>query len=137
MAGRIADTYANNMLDMVFSKAANTMPATLYYGLSSTLPTNTGTNVTEPSGGSYARVAVTNNATNFPAASGRAKSNGTVIVFPTATGNWGDMTHFVVYDASTAGNFVGWGALTGTTTINTNTQASFGVGALTINAPGA
>jgi hypothetical protein len=134
--GRLADTYANNMLDVAFSKGTNNMPATLYFGLSTTTPTNTGTNVTEPSGGSYARVTVTNNATNFPAATGRSKSNGTVIVFNTATGAWGTVTHWVAYDAVTAGNFVAWGALTASINITSGTQASFAIGALVINAPG-
>lgn len=139
MAGRIADTYANNLLDLAFGKGTNNFPATLYYGLSSTLPTNTGTNVTEPSGGSYARAAVTNNATNFPAASGRSKSNGTAVTFPAATADWlsgASIPYFVIYDAASAGNFVGWGDLTTPVTVLNGTQPSFAVGALTITAPG-
>jgi hypothetical protein len=138
--GRLSDTYANLVLDLIFSKATNNAAATYYIGLSSTTPTNTGTNVTEPSGGSYARVAVTNNATNFPAATGRAKSNGTVIVFPTATADWAagaDMTHFVIYDALTAGNFVAWGALTTPAPVLSGTQASFAVGDLDLTSSGA
>jgi hypothetical protein len=134
--GRLSDAAANQLLDLAFSKATNNFPATYYIGLSTTVPTNTGTNVTEPSGGTYARVAVTNNATNFPAASGRAKSNGAVVVFNTATLSWGTVTHFVIYDASTAGTFWGWGALAASQSITTGTQASFAIGALTINAPG-
>lgn len=134
--GRLADAFANNMLDVAFSKATNNMPATLYFGLSTTTPTNTGTNVTEPSGFTYARVSVTNNATNFPAAAARAKSNGTVIVFNTATGSWGTVTHWVAYDAATVGTFVAWGALTTPIAIGASTQASFAIGALVINAPG-
>jgi hypothetical protein len=134
--GRLSDTYANNMLDVAFSKATNNMPGTLSFALSTTTPTNTGTNVTEPSGGSYARVAVTNNATNFPAAAARSKSNGTVIVFNTATGAWGVVTHWVAYDALTVGNFIAWGGLTASIDITSGTQASFAIGALVINAPG-
>ena len=109
--GRLSDADANNMLDSRFGSVAVAIPATYYVGLSTTLPTNTGTNVTEPSGGLYARVAVTNNATNFPAAAARSKSNGTVITFPTASASWGTVTHFVLYDASTGGVFRAWGAL--------------------------
>lgn len=139
--GRMSDAHANQMLDLFFSKASNTtVPATLYFGLSSTTPTNTGTNVTEPSTGSYARVAVTNNSTNFPAASGRQKANGTAVTFPTATGDWvsgSNLTHFVIYDAASSGNFVGWGALTTPAPVLNGQQASFAIGALVINAPGA
>lgn len=139
--GKLSDAHANMILDLFFSKAANTsVPATIYVGLSSTTPTNTGTNVTEPSTGSYARVGLTNNATNFPAAAARAKSNGTVVNFATATADWvagADLTHFVLYDAITAGNFVAWGALDTPQPVLNGTQASFAVGALDITAPGA
>lgn len=138
--GRISDTYANNLLDLAFSKASNSFPATMYVGLSSTTPTNTGTNVTEPSTGSYARVSVTNNATNWPAASSRSKSNGTAITFPTATADWlsgANLTHFVIYDAASSGNFIAWGELTAPVAVTSGTQAAFAVGALVVNAPGA
>lgn len=137
--GRLADTFANNILDLAFSKATNGFPATMYIGLSSTTPTNTGTNVTEPSGGGYARVAVTNNATNWPAASARSKANGTAITFPAATADWVagvNLTHWVIYDASTAGTFVAWGAITTPAPVLNGTQPSFAVGAITITAPG-
>ena len=135
--GRISDSYANQLLDLAFSKATNNFPATLYVALSTTTPTNTGGSVTEPSGNAYARVAVTNNATNFPAASSRSKSNGTDIVFPTATGSWGTVTHFAIYDASTSGNFVAWGALTVPVSVVSGATVTFATGSLVINAPGA
>jgi hypothetical protein len=62
-------------------------PATVYIALFTAAPT-AGGGGTEVTGGSYARVAVTNNATNFPAASGASKSNGTLIDFGTATADW-------------------------------------------------
>lgn len=135
--GRISDSFANQLLDLAFSKATNNFPATLYVGLSTTTPTNTGGSVTEPAGGSYARVAVTNNSTNFPAATARSKSNGTDIVFPTATGSWGTITHFVMYDALTGGNFVAWGALTVPVSVISGATVTFATGSLVINAPGA
>jgi UDP-N-acetylglucosamine enolpyruvyl transferase len=135
--GRISDSYSNMLLDLAFSKATNNFPATLYVGLSTTTPTNTGTSVTEPVGNAYARVAVTNNATNFPAASARSKSNGTDIVFTTATGSWGTITHFVIYDALTAGNFIAWGALTVPVSVINGATVTFATGSLVINAPGA
>ena len=60
-------------------------PATWYFGLSTTTPNDDGTGFTEPSGGGYARVAKTNDATNFPGAqviSGECrKTNGTKITW--------------------------------------------------------
>jgi hypothetical protein len=103
---------ANKALDRLLSAAAYTPDATLYVALFTVLPTAAGTGGTEVTGGSYARVAVTNDATNFPAASGGAKSNGTVITFPAATADWGTIVGFGIYDASTVGNLLYFSALT-------------------------
>lgn len=135
--GRLSDAQANLLLDLYFSKASNTnVPATIYVALSTTTPTNTGTNVTEPVGNSYARVAVTNNSTNFPAASNRSKANGTDITFATATGSWGTITHFALYDSLTTGTFLGWGALTVPVSVINGATVTFVTGSLVINAPG-
>jgi hypothetical protein len=137
--GKLSDAMANMALDLMFGKAANNFPTVVYVGLSSTTPTNTGTNVTEPSTGNYARVAVSNSITYWPAASSRAKSNGYPITFPLATADWAsaaDMTHFVIYDAASNGNFIAWGALDNPAPVLTGIQASFAAGTLTITMPG-
>lgn len=87
--------------------ATSWAPATWYCGLSTTPPSDDGTGFTEPVGGAYARVAVANNATNFPAAqtvSGETtKTNGTKITFPNPTGNWGAVAHYGWFTAATGG----------------------------------
>ncbi|HEY3493630.1 MAG TPA: hypothetical protein VGK73_03045 [Polyangiaceae bacterium] len=105
----------NSILDHFTTKAtwaARTANAT-WIGLSSTTPTKTGTNVTEPSGGAYARVQVT--AAEFDAAASSATQNNASQDFPAATADWlsaVNLTHLVIYDASTAGTFLGFKALT-------------------------
>lgn len=101
----------NAVLDRLFSGATLTIPGTLHFGLSTTQPTDAGTNVTEPTGGSYARVSVTNNVSNFPVAVAGAKSNANDIVWPAATGNWGTVGWWVAYDSATVGVFHHWGTL--------------------------
>jgi hypothetical protein len=109
--GSFTNYLENKLLDHVFGGGNYTRPATLYIGLSTSDPGETGSTAGEPSGNGYARVAVVNNATNFPAASGGAKTNGTPIEFPEATGAWGTVTHFFIADNSTGGNVLGYGAL--------------------------
>lgn len=87
---------------------------------------------TEVTGGSYARVAVTNNSTNWPAAAAGAKSNGTVITFPTATADWGTIVAFAILDASSGGNFLYWATLTTNRDILTGDVGSFAVGTLVV-----
>lgn len=83
-------------------------PATWHLALSTTTPSNDGAGFTEPSGGSYARVSITNNATNFPAATTDSsgitkKMNGTKFTFSNPTGNWGTITYFGFFIASSGG----------------------------------
>jgi hypothetical protein len=120
------------LLDHVWGNSAYTAPATLYVALSTTTPADDGTNFTEPSGNAYARVAVTNNTTNWPNAAGGAKANGTAITFPTATGSWGTVTHFGIFDASSGGNCLGTGALSVSKTITSGDTAAFSAGDLDI-----
>jgi hypothetical protein len=70
-----------------------------------------GTFPAEVSGGGYARVAVANNTTNFPATSNDTKSNGTDITFPIATADWGQIALVTIWDASTGGNAWFWATL--------------------------
>lgn len=130
MAG-FSDFLENELLDHVFGNAAYSAPATVYVALFTAAPNDAGGG-TEVSGGSYARKAVTNNATNWPAASGGAKANGTDIVFVTATASWGTVTHFAIFDAATSGNMLGWGALAASKAIGNGDTAQFATGELDI-----
>jgi hypothetical protein len=132
--GSKSDYLENALLDHVLGGGDFTRPATVYVGLWTAAldDTSDGDTLGEVSGGSYARVAVTNNATNFPAAAGGAKSNGTAITFPQATGDWGTATHFAILDAATSGNILYWGALTNSKTIETGDTAEFAIGDLDI-----
>jgi hypothetical protein len=60
----------------------------VYAALYTQMPAKDGGGV-EVSGPGYARLAITNNATNFPAAADGEKSNGTDWDFGVAGGSWG------------------------------------------------
>lgn len=108
MAGFVGDSVANGQLDAQYGSGT---PATLYCALSTTTPASDGTGFTEPSGGAYARVAVANNATNFPAASAHAKHCAINITFPAATASWGTISWAGWYDAATGGTLRAAGPL--------------------------
>jgi hypothetical protein len=125
------DLEERTLLDNRFGSGT---PATWFIGLSTTAPADDGSGATEPSGGAYARVSVTNNTTNFPAAATASgtttKSNGTEIVFAQATAGWGTITHVLVWDATSAGNLRYSHPLNTTVTVNTGDVARFQVGLL-------
>jgi len=151
MAG-FTDFLENALIDWFFraqaigitgaSAGAGSGPSTLYYALFTAAPSDTGGG-TEVSGGSYARVAVTTSLTNFAgtqaagsttasSGTGGVTSNNGAITFPAPTANWGVVTHFGVFDASSGGNLLLWAALTNSKTINNGDAApSFAAAAFT------
>jgi len=129
MAGK-SDYLENKVLDFLLGGVSFTPPATVYIALFTAAPTDAGGG-TEVSGGGYARVAVTNNTTNFPAASNGTKSNGTTITFPTATADWGTVVAVGIFDASTGGNLLFWANLSTSKTIQNGDTAQFAAGSLT------
>lgn len=96
-----------------------TIPATVYVAVTTTSPnaTSTGVGLTEPTGGSYSRVAVTNNTTNFSFDNYNAVYNTNDIVFPVATGFWGRLGYWALVDAATAGNVLAYGTLNPVATV--------------------
>ncbi len=118
--GSISNDLEIDWLDHIFENTAFTVPTNIYIALSTTLPTEAGTNVSEPGSGNYARKA--HNVWN--AATGRAATNNGVITFNTANGAWGTITHYALYDAITGGNFLAFGSLTtGKAVVDGNTPS--------------
>jgi hypothetical protein len=104
-----ATTLLNDIaLNLVFGGTAYpAKPATLYFALFTSTP-NSGGGGAEVVGSGYTRKAVTANTTNFPAIS-TAGDNMTLdadIQWPLATGDWGTVVAWGIYDASTAGNLM-------------------------------
>jgi hypothetical protein len=123
----------NRVLDVRYGGSASyTKPGTVYIALFTSMPTVLGNDGTEVSGGSYARVAVTNNATNFPNASAGAKSNANDITFPGATASWGSIVGVGIYDAATVGNLQDFQTLVTPKTVGNGDVFSLSAGQLTL-----
>ncbi len=132
--GGFVDSEEMKMLDHYTGKTAYTVP-TWYVALSTTLPTEAAGNFTEPSGGAYARVALT--PATWTAASGgdpSSTSYGGSIAFAQATGGWGTVTYFGLYSVATLGTGLVrfWGTLTNPKAIQTSDTASFAANTLLI-----
>ena len=122
------------VLNHVFGATVYTPPATLYAALFTAALGDAGGG-TEVTGGSYARVAKTNNATNFPAATGISptlKTNGTAIDFATATADWGTVVAVGLFDAPSGGNLIGWSDLSVSKPVLSGDTPSFPASSLTI-----
>jgi hypothetical protein len=121
----------NRVLNARFGGGTYTKPATVYVALFLAAP-NVAGGGTEVAGGSYARVAVTNDATNFPDAVAGVKSNAAAIAFPSATSAWGVITHGAVFDALTGGNLLDFAPFDSPQTIQSGGQFTIGVGQLVL-----
>jgi hypothetical protein len=138
----MSDFLENRIIDQLFRGQAAPTTTTLHVGLLTTAPSDAGGG-TEVSGGSYGRVAVTSSLANWAGTqsagstvasngSGGQTSNNAAITFPTPTAGWGTVTHFGIYDASTGGNLLFWGALTIAKTINQADTVTFPAASLSI-----
>tara|TARA_R110000868_G_scaffold266060_1_gene524957 strand:- start:722 stop:1192 length:471 start_codon:yes stop_codon:yes gene_type:complete len=149
----MSDFLENKIIDWLFrgqaigvtgaSAAAGTGPTSVYVGLLTAAPSDTGGG-TEVTGGSYARVTVASSLANWAgtqAAASTVASSGTTgttsnngsITFPAPTANWGLITHFGIYDAVTTGNLLFYGALTTSKTVNSGDSAPlFSAAALSV-----
>jgi hypothetical protein len=118
----------------IFRTASFTKPSALYVALYTAAPSDSGGG-TEVTGGSYARVQRDPLDANWTAASATdgKTDNAAAITFPAPTANWGQVTHFGIFDASTSGNLLFWGALTQSKTVNSGDPApEFQAAALSI-----
>ncbi len=106
MAGYKSTYLANKILDHILGGADYARPATVYIALFTAAPAADGSGGVEVAGGSYARLAVTNNAVNFPAAVGGIKTNGVAWTWGAPTANWGTLVAAAVMDQAAGGNML-------------------------------
>lgn len=124
----MSDYLELKFLDHFTGRAATSAPSAVYLGLStgSMADDNSGT---ELSGNGYARQAVT-----FAAASSGSIASNAAAEFPAATGSWGSVSHWAIYDAASSGNQLFHGSFATAKTIATGDILKVASGDLTITA---
>lgn len=122
--GSLSNYAENKILDHVLKVSPFTQPTNIYIGLSTADPLDTGAGIAEPVGGGYVRVICN----GWDAAASRVTANTADVVFPEATGDWGTITHFALFDAITAGNMLAHGALAVSKAVDTGIDAKFAAG---------
>ena len=122
MAGFKSDYLCDALLDHEMGATVWTAPATIYIAAFTAAPTSSGGG-TEVTGGSYARVALTNNGTNFPAAASKTKRTGVAITFPSPSADWGSIVGLASFDAASGGNMLRYGPLSTPVTVTSGGAA--------------
>jgi len=129
--GSFANFWEQEVLDHIFNKGPYTAP-TIYVGLSTADPLDDASGNAEPAGGAYARVSTAAGDWNAATVAGLIDNLNT-IDFPTATGSWGTITHFTLWDAATVGNMLAHGSLGTSKAIGVDDTASFAAGNLDVS----
>jgi len=124
----MSDYLENEILDHILGTGAYTMPTTVYVGLS-TGSFNDDNSGTELTGNNYARESI-----SFGAATSGTASNDAAVEFNAATGSWGTVSHFGIFDALTSGNLLIHGALTAGKLIETGDILKIAIGDMDITA---
>jgi len=124
----LSDYAENKLLDHLLGTAAYTAPTTVYIGLAtaSFADDNSGAELT---GNNYARKAIT-----FGSASSGATDNTSAVEFNAATGSWGSISHFGIFDASVGNNLLIHGEFTTPKTIASGDVLKIDAGDLDITA---
>ena len=132
----------NKLIDQIFRGQAYTFPTTLYVGLLTATPSDTGGG-TEVTGNNYGRASVAASLANFAGTQGAGTtvassgatgttSNNAPITFATPSGSWGTVTSFGIYDAVSGGNLLFYGSLSISKTINSGDTVTFPAASLSI-----
>jgi hypothetical protein len=127
--GSFSDYGENAVLNHVFGKNAYT-PAAIFIGLSTSNPGEDGSGLNEPTGNNYSRVETS--AADWTAASDGAVTNADGVNFAEATGNWGTLTHFALFDAASGGHMLAYGTLTTAKSIGSGDAIRFDSADLTV-----
>jgi len=131
--GSKTDYLENKLIDFRFRGQPYTPPSTIYIGLFTTAPTDTGGGV-EVSGGAYSRVAVPATLAEWAGTQGLGTttistgtsgttSNNSPITFPVPTANWGIIVAMGIFEAATGNSLTDYAALTTPKTINNGDPA--------------
>jgi hypothetical protein len=122
----ISTYLANKLLDATLKNTSYSSPAKVYLALYTSNPgaDNSGSEV---SGSNYSRTEIA-----FGSASNGATTNSANTVTAIASGSWGAVTHFGIFDAATSGNLLFFGALTTSRTIGSGGAGYVALGELDI-----
>lgn len=128
--------YGASLASNVLLGKAISSPSTLYIALATASPnaTSTGLSLNEPSGGSYARASVVNNAASWTFDGYNTMSNTSAINFPTATSFWGRIGYWALCDAASAGNVIAYGTLNPVAVVSSGDTVIIAANSLSLSA---
>ena len=120
----LSDHAENLLLNWLMTTDSVTRPTAWYVALYTAAPSDSGGG-TELSGNGYSRQAI---AVGTASGTGGTTSNDANITFTASGGDWGDVTHIGIHDASTGGNLLWHGAMSASKNIADGDTLQFNTG---------
>lgn len=127
--GSISNYLENQWLNHVLKGTAFTQPSNIYLALSTADPLDDASGFAEPTGNNYGRVLIN---TSFAAAANRAVTTDADITYNQASGSWGTITHWAIYDNTSGGNMLAHGQFSVSKVVGTGVTPKVTSGNLTI-----
>lgn len=124
----LSDYAEKLVLDWLMTTGSATRPTSWYVALYTAAPSDSGGG-TELSGNGYSRQSATFAAASSP---GGTTSNTGALTYTASGGNWGTITHLGIFDASTSGNLIWYGALTTSKTVNDGDSLQFAANSINL-----
>ena len=124
----MSDYLELKFLDHFLSVASTSSPSAVYLGLA-TGSIGDDASGSELTGNNYSRKAIT-----FASASSGSIASNASVEFDPATGSWGSVSHWGIFDASSSGNLLSHGSFTSAKTIASGDILKVASGSLTISA---
>ena len=122
----LSDHAENLLLNFLMTTGTATRPTNWYLALYTAAPNDAGGG-TEVSGNGYSRQSV-----SWDAASGTGgtTSNSGAVTFTASGGNFGNVTHIGIFDASSGGNLLWHGAMAAAKQVNAGDSIQFATGSI-------
>lgn len=122
----LSDHAENLLLNFLMTTGTATRPTNWYLALFTAAPSDSGGG-TECSGNGYSRQTV---AWDAATGTGGTTSNSGNVTFTASGGNFGNVTHIGIFDASTSGNLLWHGAMAASKQVNAGDSIQFATGSI-------
>lgn len=129
-SGAMSTYLANKLLDHFLKTASFNVPTNIYFAACDTtvVDADTGSTISEPAGGSYARTVMD----AWDTAAAGATENTNDVTFPTSTGSWGTIIDVALLDNATVGNLLFYAVLDSSAAIEDTDIFEFVAGAMDV-----
>ena len=136
--GKLSIYAENKWLDNVLKTAVFTPPADIYLSLHTADPTEDGSGAECADANNYSRTLISGAGVAFgTAAAARVISNDALITCPTASGSWGTVGWWGIWDSGTwgAGNLLAYGAFAVAKAVGSGQTPKVAIGEIDISVP--